>query len=77
MKASRTKSSTWAEGWLDQVANGTLTMSQRTLASVEKNGGMNVVKRLARTRGVHLVLLTDDKGKQLIAASTKPFKVVC
>ena len=35
------------------------------------------VKALARERGVHLLLLEDDKGDALVAASVKPFKVVC
>jgi hypothetical protein len=70
-------SSVWAERWLDQVADGTLTMSQRTLASIENKAGLKAVQKLARERGVHLVLLTDDKGTQLVAASTKPFKVLC
>jgi len=53
-------------------------MSQRKLSSVEtRGGGLEAVKALARERGVHLLLLEDDKGEELVAASTKPFEVVC
>ena len=68
----------WAADWLDGVADGSNTMSQRKLTSVEKRGGgLEAVKALAQERGVHLLLLEDDKGDALIAASVKPFEVVC
>ncbi len=68
----------WASEWLDSVADGSNTMSQRKLTSVEKlGGGIEAVKAIAKRKGVHLLLLEDDKGNELIAASTKPFKVVC
>ena len=64
--------------WLDSVASGQATMSQRKLATVEKRlGGLDAVRKQARKRGVHLLLLEDDKGEKLIAASQKPFKVIC
>ncbi len=68
----------WAVEWLDGVADGSNTMSQRKLSSVEKRGGgLEAVTALARQRGVHLLLLEDDKGDELVAASAKPFEVVC
>ena len=72
----------WAADWLDQVADGTKadgtnTMSQRKLSSVEAHGGLEAVKALARQKGVHLLRLEDDKGNELVAASTKPFEVIC
>ena len=68
----------WAADWLDGVAAGANTMSQRKLSSVEmRGGGLEAVKALAEARGVHLVVLEDDKGNELVAASTKPFRVVC
>jgi len=68
----------WAADWLDAVADGSNTMSQRKLSSVEKRGGgLEAVTALARQRGVHLLLLEDDKGNELVAASVKPFEVVC
>ena len=68
----------WASEWLDGVADGSNTMSQRKLSSIEKRGGgLEAVKTLAKERGVHLLLLEDDKGDELVAASTKPFEVVC
>ena len=68
----------WAADWLDAVADGSNTMSQRKLSSVEKcGGGLEAVKVLARERGVHLPLLEDDKGDALVAASVKPFELVC
>lgn len=68
----------WASDWLDSVADGSNTMSQRKLSSIEKRGGgLKAIKALAKNQGVHLLLLEDDKGNELVAASTKPFKVVC
>ncbi|MBD2757763.1 hypothetical protein [Spirosoma validum] len=53
-------------------------MSQRKLTSVEKKGGgIAAVKAIAEEKGVHLLLVEDDKGNELVAASMKPFKVVC
>ena len=69
---------TWAAAWLDAVAAGTATMSQRKLSAVEKRGGgLSAVGALARERGVHLLVLTDDTGDEIVAASRHPFKVVC
>ena len=68
----------WATEWLDGVADGSNTMSQRKLTSVEKKGGgLAAVKAVAKEKGVHLLLVEDDKGNELVAASAKPFKVVC
>ena len=68
----------WAAQWLDGVADGSNTMSQRKLSSIEtRGGGLDAVKALAEQKGVHLLLLEDDKGEALVAASTKPFSVVC
>lgn len=67
----------WATAWLDAVAAGANTMSQRKLSSIEKHGGLQAIKRLAEERSVHLLLLEDDQGNELIAASTNPFKVIC
>ena len=68
----------WAEAWLSGVADGSYTMSQRKLASVERlGGGLEAVRRAAEARGVHLLLLENDKGDILLAASTRPFTVVC
>lgn len=67
----------WAIDWLDAVASGANTMSQRKLSSIEKRGSFEAVKKLAIERGVHLLQIEDDKGNELIAAGTKPFKVIC
>ena len=68
----------WTNDWLNSVADGSSAMSQRKLSSIEKRGGgMKAVKARAKKKGVHLLLLEDDKGNELVAASTKPFKVVC
>jgi hypothetical protein len=72
------KETDWSDKWLSPVADGSSTMSQRKLTSIEtRGGGLSRVKIAAKKKGVHLVLLEDDKGEQLIAASTKPFKVIC
>ena len=68
----------WTAEWLDAVVSGASTMSQRKLTSIEKHGGgIAAVKAAAEQKGVHLLLLTDDKDDELVAASLKPFKVVC
>lgn len=68
----------WAAEWLDGVADGSKTMSQRKLSAVEaKGGGLAKLRKEAKARGVHLVVLTDDTGSELVAASPHPFKVVC
>lgn len=63
--------------WLDRVAEGTATMSQRRVGWVDRHGGLDALVAAARTRGVHLVRLTDDKGNDLIAASQAPFETLC
>lgn len=68
----------WATDWLASVADGSNTMSQRKLTSIEKYaGGLDAVRAVAQAKGVHLVLLTDDQGNELVAASTHPFRVIC
>lgn len=67
----------WAEEWLESVASGVNTMSQRKLSSIQKQGGLDAVKRIAEKKGVHLVQITDDKGDELVAASVNPFTVIC
>jgi hypothetical protein len=68
----------WTLEWLTGVADGSKTMSQRKLISVEhQGGGLETVKAVAQSLDVHLLLLEDDKGVELVAASKKPFKIVC
>ena len=67
----------WADAWLDGVASGAATMSQRAMTTVEAKGGVAPVVAAARLRGVHLLRLTGDTGKVLIAASREPFEVLC
>ena len=50
----------------------------RKVTSIEsRGGGLALVRRLAKQRGVHLLRLTDGQGNQLVAACTKRFKVIC
>jgi hypothetical protein len=68
----------WANQWLGAVTSGVNTMSHRKVSSIEKRGGgLKYVAKLAKQRGVHLVRLTDDRGNELIAASKRPFEVIC
>jgi len=72
------KEQQWATEWLESVANGSSTMSQRKLTSIEtRGGGLESVKSIAEQKGVHLLRVEDDKGNELIAASMKPFQVIC
>ncbi len=67
----------WIDGWLDDVVSGKSTMSQRVMSSIDAHGGLDRVVTAARARGVHLVQLTDDHGKELVAASLHPFRTLC
>jgi len=73
----RDKDREWIEHWLEQVASGALAMSQRALTAIEARGGIDALVDAAKHRGVHLVELTDDRGKRLIAASKHPFRTLC
>ena len=78
MTKQKPPSEGWATRWLDGVASGAGTMSQRQVASIEsRGGGLLAVRKLAKKRGIHLIRLTDDKGNELVAASKHPFKVIC
>ncbi len=78
MSTTKPDATQWADEWLGAVADGSNTMSQRKLSSVqERGGGLEAVKVMAEQKGVHLLLVEDDKGNELVAASTKPFKVIC
>ncbi|MEP7088375.1 MAG: hypothetical protein ABI884_13815 [Gemmatimonadota bacterium] len=67
----------WTSAWLESVKSGPNAMSQRRLSSVERlGGGLRVLRSLARAKGIHLVLLIDDKGVALLAASKHPFKII-
>ena len=74
---SQARDDLWVTRWLDAVRDGTATMSQRTRSSIDAHGGLEAVITSAKAKGVHLVQLTDDKGRLLIAASLKPFKTLC
>lgn len=68
---------TWIDKWIDAVADGSASMSQRRLSSVERNGGTAAAIAAAKERGVHLAKLTDDQGNILVAASLHPFEPLC
>jgi hypothetical protein len=69
---------TWANKWLDAVRDGSTTMSQRRLATIRKHrGGLDAIRRIAKKKGVHLLLLKDEDGNARVAASNTPFKVIC
>lgn len=65
------------DNWIAAVRSGELTMSQRNLKWVERHGGIARLVDTAKAQGVHLVRLTDDNGKPLIAASRRPFDSLC
>lgn len=75
---SSTAAGAWAERWIDSVAQGKAPLSQRKLVSIDRHGGgIEAVTVAAQPRGVHLLLLIDDQGERLVAASKHPFKVLC
>ena len=78
MKTSQSKSpEKWTAEWISSVAAGSNTMSARKLTSIEKRGGgLKAVASAARKQKVHLVLFEDDQGSEVVAASTKRFKVI-
>ena len=54
----------WADAWLDAVADGKATMSQRKASSVElRGGGRLAVSELARAKGVHHRRIDRREGK--------------
>lgn len=67
----------WLASWLHAVRDGRSSMSQRTRKSIDAHGGMAVAAVEARKRNLHLLELTDDKNRTLIAASGSPFKIIC
>ena len=67
----------WVEDWLRSVVDRSSTMSQRKVTSIGKHVSLKTVKRIAKRMGIHLLLIEDDEGNELVAASTKPFKVLC
>jgi hypothetical protein len=71
------KAARWTNGWLEAVAAGEATMSQRKRSSIDAHGGLDAAIAAARAKGVHLVQLTDDKGDVLVAASREPFETLC
>ena len=67
----------WMESWIESVATGAITMSQRKRTSIDAHGGIVAAIAVARIKGVHLVQLTDDKGDILVAASREPIQTLC
>jgi len=61
----------WIKDWIESVASGQATMSQRKRSSIDAHGGLEIAIAAAQARGVHLVQLTDDKGAILVAASLR------
>ena len=73
----RALSTTAFEEWVQSVASGDATMSQRNIRWVEANGGPEMLVTVAKRHAIHIVQLTDDKGNQLFAASKSPFTTLC
>ncbi|MDQ6926201.1 MAG: hypothetical protein M3154_08180 [Candidatus Eremiobacteraeota bacterium] len=68
----------WADTWRADEANGSLTMSQRKLSAIEERpGGLATVRTVAEQHGVHLAVFVDDRGQELVVASTHPIRVIC
>lgn len=67
----------WTRRWLMAVADGSLTMSQRTMWSVVQHGGLEQTVAVARSLHVHLGIVTDDRGVDLVIASVHPIRTLC
>lgn len=66
----------WLARWM-QGAKRSGAMSQRRRTSVEKHGGgLHAATQAAKANSVHLLLLTDENGKEIVAASSHPFRVL-
>ena len=68
---------TWVHKWIDAVADGLVTKSQRRLSSMERHGRTAAAIAAPRERGVHLAKLTDGHGNLLVAASLQLFELLC
>lgn len=78
MSISKHKLSEGSKKWLARIASGELTMGQRKVSKVMKNdGALTPIVKAARSKGIHLLQLTDDKGNVLLAGSKEAFKVLC
>lgn len=67
----------WMGEWLNSVCEARVSMSQRTKKSIQDHGGIEAAVEAAKARHVHLALLTDEHGRELVIASLFPFEVLC
>lgn len=66
----------WLDRWMTDASRRG-AMSQRKRSAVERHGGgLNEAAQAAKDRGVHLLLLTDEHGEEVLAASLSPFRVI-
>lgn len=78
MKTEVTSTESYIEQWLQSIADNTYTMSQRKLSSLKKKGiDMDDLVQKAKACKLHLLLLKDDTGEDLVAASKDEFIVLC
>ena len=63
--------------WLEGVARGRTRMSERRLTWVDQRGGLRTARTVAKAKRVHLLVVQDEDGNEIVAASVAPFKVVC
>lgn len=75
---TKTSSEEWMQRWIQSVVSGESTMSQRKMSSIAKRDiNIKILIAEAKKQHVHLLLLKDDKGEELIAASKDEFTVLC
>ncbi len=65
----------WLARWMATACREN-SMSQRKRSAIDAHGGLELAASVARAHGVHLVLLIDDHGDELVAASSHPFRVL-
>lgn len=67
----------WIGAWLDTVADGRGTISQRPLSVIDRHGGLEAAIDAAKSRNIHLIEMSDAEGKPLVAASRTPIRALC
>ena len=75
-RADAPAQATWLAKWMAAASTDGAMSQCRASATQARGGRLEVTSKSARAAGVHLVLLTDHKGAQFVAASQHPFQIL-